>query len=69
MDDYLCYLIEGFTRTNPMDAIPLGALNTTIKLLLDMRQWLHPESDPSEHVLMYPDEEQEDVVEKENDAD
>ena len=49
-----------------MDARALGALNTTIKLLLDMRQWLNPEI--SEQVLEYPDEEQEDSVEKESHA-
>lgn len=61
LDDYLCYLIENFTKTNPMDARALGALNTTVKMLLDLRHWTDPDAATEELELYYPEDEEEDT--------
>lgn len=58
LDDFLCHLIEEFTKTNPMDARALGALNTTVKILLDLRHWTDPDAATEELELDYPEDEE-----------
>ncbi len=59
LDDFLCYLIEEFTKTNPMNSRSLGSLNSTIKMLLDLRHWTDPNDCTEDLELHYPEDEEE----------
>ncbi|OGD54035.1 hypothetical protein A3K80_00265 [Candidatus Bathyarchaeota archaeon RBG_13_38_9] len=55
-DNFLCYVIECFWKTNPLDARALGALNGLIKTLMELRQWCNTDYDSSPRGITYLDE-------------
>jgi len=64
-DYLLCDLIEKYWKSNPMDSRTLGALNTTFKMLMDLRSW-NADSVPNTGYIRYFDEEDEPTEEKES---
>ena len=55
-DNFLCYVIEWFWKTNPLDARALGALNGLIKTLMELRQWCNTDYGASFRGIQYLDE-------------
>ncbi len=53
-DAFLCRLIESTWKENVLDSRVLSSVNGTIKLLLDLRHWVGPETYSGDLSLDYP---------------
>lgn len=69
IDKFLCEVIKRFLSENVLDARALSSLNSTIKLLLQNRNWLSPEFPAWDDPVNYEADEEDQDSEAEPDPD